>query len=116
MEQPGELVVEKTERAWVLRLRGEHDLSTAATLQAEIDAVFAHGTKVVIDLSEADFIDSAIIGSLVNGQRQAATDADDGFAIVAPENSFSLRLLRLVGYEQRLEVYGTVEQAMAALA
>jgi anti-anti-sigma factor len=112
----GELLVQKTRTAWILTLRGEHDLSTRPTLDAEIEAGFAHGTKMIIDLTEASFIDSSIIASLINAQEQAATDAKDGFVVVSPENSFALRLLRLVGYERRLAVYATVEKAMTAIA
>src|SRR5437764_4365231 len=46
----GELLVEKTETAWILGLRGEWDMANDGTLTAELEAVFAHGTKVIVDL------------------------------------------------------------------
>jgi anti-anti-sigma factor len=112
----GELLVEKTETAWILGLRGEWDMGNSGTLNAELEAVFAHGTKVVVDLTDAALIDSSIVATLLKGQQHAATKADDGFVIVAPERSFALRLLRLVGYQQRLEVYPTRDEAVAALS
>ena len=117
MELPaGELLVEKTETAWILGLRGEWDVANGGTLTAELEAVFAHGTKVVVDLTEASFIDSSILAALLRGHQQAAKHAEDALVVVAPENSFALRLLRLVGYQRRLAVYPTREEAMAAVA
>jgi len=76
----GELIVEKPPAAWLLRLRGEHDLATADTLDAQLEAVFLHGTNVVVDLSDAVFIDSSTVGAIFRSLRTARHD-DTGTAV-----------------------------------
>jgi stage II sporulation protein AA (anti-sigma F factor antagonist) len=111
----GELVVEKTETVWVLALEGEHDLSTSQTLRAELEAVYAHGTKVAVDLSEATFLDSSILQALYDGLRMAQEKAEDGLAVVAPPGSCAERILQLVGFDQVLPVYASLAVATDTL-
>src|SRR5437773_1271303 len=54
----------------VLTLVGEHDLSTANRLVALITHHASRGRAVVVALSEVEFIDSAIVTALFNGERQ----------------------------------------------
>lgn len=55
----------------VIHLRGEVDLMTAPKLSAELDAVL-RGKKgdVTVDLSEANFLDSAGLHVLLNAARR----------------------------------------------
>jgi anti-anti-sigma factor len=57
----------------VLRLRGEFDLDNCAALFSEITAALAdvEVKRVVIDLAEVTFIDSATIGVLIDGHVDA---------------------------------------------
>ena len=52
---------------WVVELRGEHDLSHVRDLHESLEAIFAQGTLVVIDLSATTFIDSSIFGRARSG-------------------------------------------------
>jgi hypothetical protein len=62
--EPGTVTVDHLgEERWVLGLSGEHDVSTAAHLPETLEAIFAQGTSVVIDLSAVTFIDSSILVS-----------------------------------------------------
>jgi anti-anti-sigma regulatory factor len=49
---------------WVLNLVGEHDLSTAPLIDAAFRPIQASGTTVVVDFSEASFVDSTVVNSL----------------------------------------------------
>jgi anti-anti-sigma factor len=111
----GELVVEKAGDVWVLILRGEHDLATAGTLNDELDAIYAHGSKVLLDLSQLEFLDSTILGKLVRGATRATEAAEHGFAIAAPPESQARRILRLVALDRQLPVYDSTSEALAAL-
>ena len=51
---------------WVLTLHGEHDVSTEPSLAEELERVAAAGGPVVVDLSDAQFIDSSILRVLVS--------------------------------------------------
>lgn len=112
----GELVVEKTPGAWVLGLRGEHDLSTRDTLIAEIEAVFAHGTRVVVDLSETTFLDSSILNVLFEGHRQSRHKHEDAFVVAAPHGSLARRMLDLIQFGDVVPIYDSRENAIAALS
>ena len=51
-----EVVIERDEGAWVLTLRGEHDLSTATAVRDALRHVFDAGSAVVVDLSAVTFM------------------------------------------------------------
>ena len=111
----GELIVERTQGVWLLTLRGEHDLTTSETLGEELEAIFAHGSRVVIDLSETTFIDSMIMSRLVRGWLLAQDDASHALAIVAPPETAVRRLLRLVALDRQLPVYSSRAAAIRAV-
>src|SRR3569623_1685405 len=100
----GELVVEKTEKAWILGLRGEHDLSTRPTIDAEIEAVLAHGTNIIVDLTDTTFMDSSVMGSLLRGYRDASAKPGDSLVIVAPPKSLPRRKIDAVALARLVPV------------
>ena len=94
-------------------MHGEHDVSTEPSLAEELDRVTAAGGPVVIDLSDADFIDSSILRVLVSA---AGRSGDDGVAVVAPAGREPRRLVRLTGVDRVLRVCETCEAAVEAVA
>jgi len=53
-------------------VRGEHDIYTAPALRDRLDEAMAAGpVGVVVDLSGATFLDSSILGGLLEARRQA---------------------------------------------
>jgi anti-anti-sigma factor len=78
---------------FVVGLHGEHDLSTVADLRGELTAIFAQGATVVVDLSEATFIDSSVLSELILVQRRVENDQDRQLAIVAPRGRFPARVI-----------------------
>lgn len=53
-------------------VRGEHDIYTAPALRDRLDeALDARPAGVIVDLSGATFLDSSILGALLEGRRQA---------------------------------------------
>jgi anti-anti-sigma regulatory factor len=73
--------------------------SSEGTLVADIKAVFAPGTRVIIDLTETRFLDSSIIGALIRGEQQSHEKAEDALVVVAPPGSFTRRVFATVGFE-----------------
>jgi anti-sigma B factor antagonist len=56
----------------VVHVRGEHDIYTAPTLRDRLEeALGAGAVGVVVDLSGATFLDSSILGALLEARRQA---------------------------------------------
>src|SRR5437879_1684097 len=95
---------------WVLRLIGEHDLSTVPAITESFSLIAASGTTVVADLSDASFIDSSVIGTLIAHIRPG-----EHLLLVAPLAGTAGRLLNLVGVEARIPIFETREDAMRAV-
>jgi anti-anti-sigma factor len=95
-------------------MSGEHDLSTAPKLRRRIDGLLDEGTATVVDLSAATFIDSSILGVILDGRRRAA-DANIGFAIARTDRSDAVdRVLEVTGLRTELPVHAQRDQAVEA--
>ena len=101
--------------SWVVELRGEHDLSTVEGLRTGLEAIFAQGTTVVIDLSEATFVDSAVLNELITAQRRVDADENERLAVVAPRDGFPARVLDLVNLDRLLSIFETRAEALRRL-
>ena len=108
----GEVALERNDAGLaVLTISGEHDLSTAPTLRRRIDNLLDDGTATVIDLSPATFIDSSILGVILDGRRRAG-EADIGFAIVHANGADAVdRVLEVTGLRTELPVHARREEA-----
>jgi anti-sigma B factor antagonist len=98
----------------IVALAGEHDLSTAAELGEALARALAESSSVVIDLSAVTFVDSSVVGVLVDAQRRAATLEGRGVAVVAPPRGAPARLLDLMGAHRLVRVFESREAARAA--
>ena len=97
----------------MLTISGEHDLSTAPTLRRRIDSLLDEGTPTVIDLSPATFIDSSILGVILDGRRRAA-EAGIGLAVVHDDGAEAVdRVLEVTGLRTELPVHTRREEAFA---
>jgi anti-anti-sigma factor len=94
----------------VLTLRGEHDVTTAPSLGAELEAV--SGTNVVVDLAEVGFIDSSIIGAVFRGLRAARDGEDRDLVVCAPPGSFARRLFDQAGLSDAVLVFDSRDDAV----
>jgi anti-sigma B factor antagonist len=99
---------------WQVHIRGEHDLSTVQQVAEVLDGLPA-ASRVVIDLTETTFIDSTVIGLLLDRapRRRAAGGAS---AVVSAEATFPRRVIDMVGLPETLPVYETAAEAFEGLA
>jgi anti-sigma B factor antagonist len=113
----GEVALERNDDGLaVLTISGEHDLSTAPTLRRRIDNLLDEGTATVIDLSPATFIDSSILGVILDGRRRAG-EADIGFAVVHANGADAVdRVLEVTGLRTELPVHARREEALTEAA
>jgi anti-anti-sigma factor len=103
---------EGDEPAWVVHLTGEHDLATVDALRDQLAGV--PGTDaLVVDLSDTVFLDSSILGVIVEAHARSA-GGGGRFGLVVPEGSFAARLVDLAGLGDRLPVHRSREEALAA--
>jgi len=97
---------------WIVRLTGEHDLATVDALREQFAAV-PDGEPLVIDLSDTVFLDSSILGVIVEAHGRSVEEGGR-FALVVPDGSFAARLVELAGLSDRLPVYRSRAEAVAA--
>jgi anti-sigma B factor antagonist len=102
--------------SWQISLWGEHDLSTVPQLENALDEVFSQGTTIVIDLSETTFVDSSVIGALIDAQVRANGNAGEELVVVAPPGSRAAEVIELAGVRPVLRVYNSRADAENALA
>jgi anti-sigma B factor antagonist len=108
----GELALERNDSGLaVLTISGEHDLSTAPTVRRRIDNLLDEGATTVVDLSPATFIDSSILGVILDGRRRADA-AGIGFAVVHANGADAVdRVLEVTGLRAELPVHARREEA-----
>lgn len=87
----------------IVHVAGEVDLTSVAQLRATIRSVMDEGQPhVAVDLSLVTFIDSAGLGALIGGQRQARTFRGS-FTLVAPSAPVS-RLFELTSLDRVFQI------------
>jgi anti-anti-sigma factor len=64
-------VVPETDEIVAVHLEGEFDLANAPRLRDELDRALESGSALIVDLSEATFIDSSVINVLLQASRKA---------------------------------------------
>src|SRR5437868_6574799 len=64
----------------IVELDGEHDIYTAPKLRGTLSALLESASGVVVDLSATTFVDSSVLGALLNA-RQRAHDGGKGFVV-----------------------------------
>ncbi len=64
----------------VVVVEGEHDIYTAPTLRDRLDEAISRGGGIVIDLTGATFVDSSVLGALLEVRRRAL-DNGQGFVV-----------------------------------
>jgi len=64
----------------VVVIEGEHDIYTAPTLRERLDEALDRGGGVVVDLTGATFVDSSVLGALLDARRRAH-ESEQGFVV-----------------------------------
>jgi anti-sigma B factor antagonist len=94
-------------------LGGEHDLYSADQLRQTIEMSLSGCDHLIVDLSAAEFIDSTIIGVLVQTMKKAS-GLGRRFSVVLGTAPVVERALEVSGVLPVLKVVPTVERALAA--
>jgi anti-sigma B factor antagonist len=114
---PGTLVTaHRVGRVTVVRVVGELDeLSAPAVWRAAHAAFDRNPGRVVVDLTEAVFLDSFGVATLL-GLHRRALRRGCSISVVAAERRAPMRVLRLAEADTVLPVQATVREALAAPA
>ena len=107
------LGIEKVNGARVVRLAGELDLYNANVVRESLLEATDDGLpdRVVVDLSEVEFIDSTTLGVLIEARTKLANRR--GFLLAAPGLE-TRRALQISGLDRHFSVHDTVEEALEA--
>lgn len=112
-------VVRETDGILAVCLEGEFDLANAPTLVDQIDLALETGKDLVLDLSEATFIDSSVINVLMRaskaaGERQQTMVLQLGTAAIV-ERALEIARIELVltRAHDRQEAVRTIQKRAA---
>jgi anti-anti-sigma factor len=95
----------------VITAVGEIDAGNADELSRAVTGVLEAGhRRVLLDFSQVTFIDSSGLAALVAAHRQAQS-VQGTFAVVRP-TAHTRKLITVLGLDQLLSVYDTLEQAL----
>jgi anti-sigma B factor antagonist len=98
----------------VVAVAGEVDLYSAPELKEHILTAIEGGkTRIVVDLTEATFIDSTTLGVLV-GARKRLREHDGTLAVVCPDDD-KLGLFEMTGLDRVFSIHALRGEALAAV-
>jgi len=99
-----------------ISIEGELDIATVEQVEKAADAAIAAERPVLVDLAKCPFMDSTGLHWVVLVHQALANDVglDAPMAIVA-RSSGVLRLLSVTTIDERIPVFSTEEEALAAL-
>src|SRR5215211_7553283 len=95
----------------VVVVEGEHDIYTAPTLRERLE----RGSGIVVDLTAATFVDSSVLGALLDARRRAL-ESHRGFVVCVGETVEPgvQRILDITGLVPVLPVMRGREEAVDA--
>jgi anti-anti-sigma factor len=103
--------VERHDGAVVLRLGGELDLYNADDIRSALAVAIDDGAaRIVVDMSEVEFVDSTALGVLIEARSKLG---HDGVLLAAPQLE-TRRTLEVSGLDRHLPVHDSVDGALAS--
>lgn len=116
MAAVGTVDVKRHGGAWIVSLRGEHDLSTQPMLTDQLRGLARTGDGLVVDLRQAEFIDSTVLGALLRAYEEAGGAQAHRFAILVPRNgAVANRVVSLVGLDRVIPTVAHLETAIRSV-
>jgi anti-sigma B factor antagonist len=98
----------------VIKLQGEVDLYAAPDLKEHVNSAIESGkTLLILDLSEATFIDSTTLGILVSGMKRLRPRGGR-LAVLCPDPTMA-KIFDITGLNRMFSVHETREDAIASL-
>jgi anti-sigma B factor antagonist len=102
------------ETTHVISLAGEVDLYTAPDFKQQLLEVIGSGSKnVVVDFTNATFIDSTTLGVLVGGVKRLRTN-DGQLSLVCSDRNIT-KIFEITGLDRVFPIHATRDEALAQL-
>ncbi|MGH2710404.1 MAG: STAS domain-containing protein [Actinomycetota bacterium] len=109
------LIIDTEERSGVsvVAIKGEVDLYTAPSLKERIaDLVSGGKSKLAVDLSGVEFMDSTGLGVLIGGLKRCK-EVGGTLSLVGPREPV-VKVLSITGLDKIFSIHETVEQAVSS--
>lgn len=114
MEPSGRVELNQVaEHVWLVRVHGDYDVSNGSEIEAALATAFEGGSRIVVDLTEATFIDSSVLGILVHAHDHALRAPEHELAVVAPPGHMPRRVFELTGFDTRVQVFDSADEAIS---
>lgn len=98
----------------VLGMSGDFDLRVAPAVKAElIDLVDDGAREIIVDMTEATFLDSTALGALAGAAKRLHA-VDGELTIVCTDRSI-VRIFEITGLDRVLPLHRTLDDALALL-
>jgi anti-sigma B factor antagonist len=98
----------------VIELAGEADLMAAPDLRRHVDQAIRHGaTRLILDLTDATFVDSTTLGILVSALKRLRPRGGR-VAVQCPHHDIRT-VFEITGIERMLPVAQTRDEALASI-
>jgi anti-sigma B factor antagonist len=111
----GEVRIARVDGVTIASLRGEIDISNAATVGGEImDAVEVTARGAVIDLTETIYLDSAGVRTLFELAHRLQQRSQE-MRLIARNEAIVRRVIALTRLDDRVPLHDTVDEAVAAM-
>lgn len=108
-----ETAIEKAEGVVIVTAQYESlDAGTVANFKSDVEAIIEDGAKVVLDLSQVEFVDSAGLGGIVWFLKQLASQGGD--LKVCGVCSSVRALFELIRMHRLLAIYNDRDEAQLA--
>jgi anti-sigma B factor antagonist len=98
--------------ATVVHVGGDLDVYTSARLREGLEEATRVAGRLVLDLSEVQFIDSTALGVLVGTHQM--TQAGGGDLRLVVDDPFLLKIFRITGFDGIFAIYPEIEDALEA--
>jgi anti-sigma B factor antagonist len=103
------------EQTHVIKVGGEVDINTAPALKQRIVEIIEEDKQhIIVDFSEATFIDSTTLGILVGGVKRLRPSGGWLSLVCTDENI--LKVLHITGLDQIFPIESSIEAALSAQA
>jgi anti-sigma B factor antagonist len=114
--EPGEVEVALEDGLSIVRLLGEHDLSTQQILAARLADLITSGNPLVFDLSQATFVDSSVAHAVMRA-RNELTKPGVPMALVVPDSAARVvsKLIELAKIDQHILIVCSQDEAKQIL-
>jgi anti-anti-sigma factor len=101
----------------IVSLLGEHETFSADEIQEPLDAALADGLAVIVDLTQTEFIDSAVVTVLMRAREEAQRRGVRFALVIDDSTGWPVRqLLELTGLVSVFPIEESRDDAIAGAA